>query len=151
MDCLCGGLNTDHLYTGETWSFLENVSHLCREVELNNSHSLDCILLMPLPMRIRSLWLQTKTAKVGYSQYFLKNHLVLTSFQEVASILCVHSHSSVSTETVQKWNWQQLYIICCPFKFLEITESTDWGDQLCFAGGQDVTHAEQLLHNRPTL
>ena len=38
--------------------------------------------------------------------------------------------------------------MCCPFKPLEIT---DWRDQLCSKRGQDVTHAEQLLHSRPTL
>ena len=41
-----------------------------------------------------------------------------------------------------------LYKDCVQIKSLEITESIDCiMDQLCRAGGQDVTHAEQLLHN----
>ena len=93
-------MEPDILYNVETRSFRVGLSHLAGEVEFDNGHSLNCVLPMPLPLTIVLLRLQTNIESIGYSQYLLEDHLVLSRFQEVASILCVHGHSSKSTETI---------------------------------------------------
>ena len=105
---------------------------------------------MPLPGTIVLLELQTQIASAGYSQYLLKDHLVLTGFQEVASILCVHCHSSGLTETVYEYEMGQLrkYVVLSgPLRSL--TEEISCA--LLLYRRQNVTHAEQLLHNMPTI
>ena len=115
-------MEPDILCTVETRSFRVGLSHLAGEVEFDNGHSLDCVLPMPLPGTIVLLELRTKIASAGYSQYLLKDHLVLTRFQEAASILCVHCHSSTSIETKYEWDSYGKFHICCPFQSLESTD-----------------------------
>ena len=91
------------------------------------------------------------TSRVGYSQYLLQYHLVLTRFQEAAPILCVHSHSSGLIETVFMNTMLRKLVsyvaLSSPLRVL----TKEISCALLLYRRQCVTHAEQLLHNMLTL